>query len=54
MAALLPTGTYKSTADCTWSDDKDVEKYRLQGSTASYDGEDCLNDVWMVTTWFRG
>lgn len=47
------TGTYKSDADCTASGDQHLEKHRNSGSTASYDGEDCAFDVWMVTTWYK-
>jgi hypothetical protein len=47
------TGSYESEADCSWSGDQSLEKHRNAGSTASYDGDDCLNSVWVVVTRYR-
>lgn len=43
-------GWYHSTGDCTASADRYLDKYRLAGSTTSYDGGDCRFQVVNVRT----
>ena len=46
------TGYYKSTADCTATQDNQLIVYRLKGSTSTYDGPDCTFEVANVRTVF--
>jgi len=47
-------GNYATYADCTYTPGEEhIEKYRIVGSTESYDGDDCAYGIASLTTWFN-